>query len=59
MGKKQELIDITFQIAMTVANNAWFVGKTNEQIAVWVANQLRKNGFDTQPVGSSWGVLRK
>lgn len=26
--------------------------------AEWVADQLRKCGFDTAPCGASWGVLK-
>lgn len=59
MKSQQKLIDITFEIALTLhRNREWAKGKSNEEIATWVAEQLRECGFDTQPVGSSWGALR-
>ena len=57
MNDKQKLVDICFQIALTVHSNPWFLGKTQEEVTDWVANQLRKNGFDTKPVGASLGIL--
>ncbi len=52
----QKLIDITFEIALVAAN--YLHGKTNEEIAEWVAKQLRDCGFDTEPRGASWGILK-
>ena len=57
---EQKLIDIMFQIALTIqANPGDFQGMTNEQVAEWVADQLRQCGFPTAPCGMSWGVLQK
>lgn len=56
---EQKLIDIMFQIGLTIHNNKWFKDKTDEEVANWIAEQLRKTGFDTIPMGSSWGVLYK
>jgi hypothetical protein len=52
----QKLIDITFEIALVAAN--YLHGKSNEEIAEWVAKQLRDCGFDTEPRGASWGILK-
>jgi len=55
----QKLVDIMFQIGLTIhANdNEWLDGKSTEEIATWIASQLRQCGFDTVPVGSLWGKL--
>jgi hypothetical protein len=36
-----------------------FFGKSNLEKAMWVARQLRDSGFDTHPVGMSWGILKE
>jgi hypothetical protein len=60
MAREQELINIMFEVSLTInSKRAYFDGKSNEEIAAWVAEQLRGCGFDTQPVGSSWGYLKK
>jgi hypothetical protein len=58
-SKEQKLVDICFQCAIMVHMNpkGCFTGKTNEDIANWVSNQLRQCGFETHPIGMSWGVL--
>ena len=55
-SKEQQLVDIMYQIAMTSAQ--YLHGKSNEEIAEWVSKQLRDCGFDTEPRGASWGVLK-
>jgi len=55
-SKEQQLIDIMYQIAMTSAQHLH--GKSNEEIAKWVSEQLKHCGFDTEPRGASWGVLK-
>ena len=39
----------------------WFraKGRTVEQKAAWVTAQLRECGFDTEPVGGTWGLLKE
>lgn len=54
---EQKLIDIMFQIAFAAAEHMH--GRSMEEIAAWVADQLRQCGFPTTPVGSSWGYLDK
>jgi hypothetical protein len=56
MQREQELIDIMFQIAITAANEMH--GKSHEEIASWVAEQLKLCGYVTKPVGASWGMLQ-
>lgn len=67
-NREQKLIDIIFQIAQHSA--LYFTGESltpekqtlyynqRENHMEWVADQLRKNGFDTEPMGMSWGVLK-
>jgi hypothetical protein len=57
MDREQELVNICFQIAMVAAE--YMHGKPNDEIAKWVAHNLKECGFPTQPCGSSWGVLEK
>lgn len=59
MSKKQQLIDIMFQVAMTMHQNPWFVGKSQEEVAEWLRIQLKNSGFETEPCGASWGILKK
>jgi hypothetical protein len=56
MDREQELIDIIFQIAQVSAQHMH--GKTQEEICTWTAKQLRECGYDTEPIGASWGVLK-
>lgn len=57
-SNEQKLIDIMFDMALTISENSqWFDNKTNEEICEWVRNQLANNGFYTEPIGGSWGVL--
>jgi hypothetical protein len=56
-SREQKLIDILFQSVLVSTSSSWFKGKSNEEKAKWVAEQLRGCGFNTEPCGSSWGVL--
>ena len=61
-SKEQQLVDICFQLIST----SWMEPKTrrkfvkmgHEKRMEWVAKQLRLCGFDTEPCGCSWGVLK-
>lgn len=55
---QQKLVDIMFEVGLTIATHECFKNKSHEQIAEWIAGQLRACGFDTTPAGSSWGVLK-
>lgn len=59
-SREQKLVDILFQCVLTWHMYAKsFDGKSNEEMAQWVAEQLRGCGFPTEPCGSSWGVLQR
>lgn len=55
---KQKLIDIMFQIGLTIHTDPYFKDKTEYEVVTWIAGQLRDCGFDTEPMGASWGVLK-
>lgn len=57
LGREQHLIDIMFEVAMSVQNNPWFLGKSQEEVAEWLRGQLKECGFETEPRGASWAVL--
>lgn len=52
--REQKLIDMMFEIA--VRGQVLRFASRNEA-ADYVASQLRAIGFDTRPLGISWGVL--
>ncbi len=57
---KQKLVDICFECVLTVLDRDYvktFTKMTQAERAEWVTKQLRACGFDTQPIGASWGVL--
>ena len=57
-SKEQKLVDICFEIAITLQmNQEWLKKQSREDIGKWVADQLRGCGFPTTPCGMSWGVL--
>ncbi len=66
MSKEQELIDICFSCVLTATSSHPDLSDefkkmmregTSEERAKWVAEKLRASGFDTTPLGASWGVL--
>lgn len=57
--REQKLVDIIFDIVLTLRENTeWLKNTSREEAAEWTAHQLRECGFDTQPIGASWGVLK-
>jgi hypothetical protein len=55
---KRKLVDILFQCVITThMEKKSFKNKTVEEMAEWTARQLRECGFETVPLGSSWGHL--
>ena len=58
-NNQQKLIDIMFEIALMIHNHPYFQDKNNEKICEWIRNQLKQCGFETIPLGSSWGVLKE
>lgn len=67
MNREQQLIDICFSVGLMLHDpcsreedkSSYFKGKSNEEVAEWIASQLEACGFPTKPMGSSWGVLVK
>jgi hypothetical protein len=59
VDEKQKLIDLCFDIALTLTSIPMCIDMTTKERANWVARQLRLHGYDTEKVGSSWGVLKK
>lgn len=60
-NREQKLIDILFSCVLAVSdpsNAGTFSKRTTEERAEWVAIQLRNSGFDTKPLGMSWGILQ-
>ena len=58
--EQQNLIDICFEIAMLMHDKQYreiFNNMNREELAEWVAKQLRECGFPTRPCGLSWGRL--
>lgn len=58
--REQKLVDIMFQVAGILTDTQYaqhFQSMSREQRMEWVAHQLRACGFDTNPMGLSWGVL--
>jgi hypothetical protein len=54
----QKLIDIVFEVGLTIHQNDQLEKMTKEEVANWISTQLRLCGYDTEPIGSSWGVLK-
>ena len=55
----QKLVDFCFEVGLMIHTEEWFKGKTTDQVAEWIADQLEQCGFETTPVGASHGVLVK
>jgi hypothetical protein len=54
----QKLVDLCFAMVLAATEDPVFCAKSNEEKAAWVADHLRYSGFNTEPCGSSWGVLK-
>jgi len=54
----QKLVDLCFHIGITIHAYEILQKLSRKDLGTWVADQLRNNGFDTTPVGLSWGVLK-
>jgi hypothetical protein len=66
-NREQKLVDLCFEISLMLSTpgvdrdgtpydmTKWSIGEK----ADWIAIQLKSCGFETKPVGSSWGVLIK
>lgn len=56
-NREQTLIDLMFEIVLAASENTTFCKRPRGEKMAWVANNLRDIGFDTHPIGMSWGVL--
>ena len=56
-SKEQQLIDIMFQAVLASTDDSVFCKRPRGERMAWVANTLRGMGYDTHPMGMSWGVL--
>ena len=54
---EQKLIDIIFEIGLTIKSYPEFHRMSNEELAEWIRKQLSSCGYETTPMGASWGVL--
>ena len=57
-NNEQKLIDIMFQVGLTIHQYESFQKMTKEEVAEWIAKQLRDCGYDTEPMGASWAILK-
>jgi len=55
--ERQKLVDICFELVFA-AYKCERGSMSREDLGKWVASQLRQCGFDTEPRGCSWGVLK-
>jgi len=56
----QKLVNIVFQVGLVISDEKYQLYKLPiEKKAEWIRKQLSENGFETKPVGASWGVLIK
>ena len=56
---EQKFIDLMFEMVMVTTNDPVFCKRPRGERMAWVANNLRDMGYDTHPIGMSWGVLVK
>ena len=56
-NREQNLIDLMFEMVLVATNDPIFCKRPRGERMAWVANNLRDSGFDTHPIGMSWGVL--
>ena len=55
---KQYLIDLIFEIGLTISKVDELQNKDPEIIAQWISKQLKLCGIETEKIGASWGVLK-
>lgn len=56
-SQQQKLIDLIFSMVIATTNDPVFCKRPRGERMAWVANNLRSMGYDTHPIGMSWGVL--
>lgn len=57
--REQELVDIMFEVLLKTTVDEVFCKLSNEDKAKWLRNTLKNCGYPTEPMGASWGVLKK
>lgn len=56
--RERKLVDIMFQVGILLhQERKHFEGKSTEDVANWITNQLHQCGFPVHPLGSNWGYL--
>lgn len=55
--ERQKLINLMFQMVLVTTNDPVFCKRPRGERMAWVANNLRALGYDTHPIGSSWGTI--
>lgn len=55
---QQKLIDIMFQVGLTIHNESFFSGLSDDEVAAWIREQLKQCGYEVVPMGASHGVLK-
>lgn len=56
-SNEQKLIDMMFQMVLAATSDKKFCKRPRGERMAWVADQLRQCGFDTEPIGMTWGTL--
>ena len=59
LNNEQRLIDIMYDIGLTIHSNNWFKNKNKGEVAGWISEKLNNCGFIVKPCGASGGVLRR
>jgi hypothetical protein len=54
---EQKFIDLIFGMVIATTNDPVFCKRPRGERMAWVANNLRDMGYDTHPIGMSWGVI--
>ena len=57
MDKEQKLINLMFEMVLVTTNDPVFCKRPRGERMMWVADNLRSSGYDTHPIGMSWGVI--
>ena len=58
MNREQELINLTFQLVLTIKDSRTLIQMSNEQVASWITEKLLEYEFDVVTSGPDWGNLR-
>jgi len=56
-NNEQKLINLMFEMVLATTSDPIFCKRPRGERMAFVANKLRERGFDTHPIGMSWGVL--